>query len=183
MPIRIIPSFFLMLLAAMTTFAQQKDSTLCPLHEQHMREQATKQANKSTHLSEVNRRGAKAMGFSQTKTTHHFLLKPEGGLIQVEVNHPKYTKSRAQIRTHLAEIARSFAAGDFQKPLLTHGEMPTGVAAMQRLKAEINFSYEPTARGGRVFLSSSNTEALAAIHEFLRYQIADHQTGDPVEVK
>lgn len=181
MSIRIIQLLFIALLVA-TSYAQQKDSALCPLHEQHVREQATKQA-KSAHLAEVNRRGAKAMGFSQTRTTHHFLLKPEGGVIQVEVNHPKYTKSRAQIRTHLAAIARSFAAGDFQKPLLTHGEKPAGIATMQRLKAEINFTYEPTARGGRVLLSSSNTEALAAIHEFLRYQITDHQTGDPVEVK
>ena len=37
-------------------------------------------------------------------------------------------------------------------------------------------------RGGRVRLRTSNPEALAAIHEFLRFQIEEHRTGDPVEV-
>lgn len=169
------------LFAASFTFAQQKDSTQCPLHEQHMREQATSHT-KSPHLAEVNRRGEKAMGFSQSKTTHHFLLHPDGGVIQVEVNQAKYLKSRQQIRTHLAGIAQSFAAGDFQKPMQTHGEMPAGVATMQRLKSAITFTYKPTPRGGRVYLSSSNPEALAAIHEFLRYQITEHQTGDTLDV-
>ena len=35
--------------------------------------------------SQMNERGEHAMGFSQITTTHHFLLKPDGGVIQVEV--------------------------------------------------------------------------------------------------
>jgi hypothetical protein len=38
--------------------------------------------------SDLNRRGEQGMALSQTATTHHFLLKPDGGIIQVEVNDP-----------------------------------------------------------------------------------------------
>jgi hypothetical protein len=34
-----------------------------------------------------------------------------------------------------------------------------------------------------VVISSRNAEAITAIHEFLKFQITDHQTGDPREVK
>jgi hypothetical protein len=36
--------------------------------------------------SDLNHRGEQGMGFSQAATTHHFLLKSDGGVIQVEVN-------------------------------------------------------------------------------------------------
>ena len=35
----------------------------------------------------------------------------------------------------------------------------------------------------RVLISSRNPEAVAAVHEFLKFQITEHQTGDPLEVK
>ena len=38
------------------------------------------------HHADVNKRGDEAMGFDHMKTTHHFLLRPDGGVIQVEAN-------------------------------------------------------------------------------------------------
>jgi hypothetical protein len=38
-------------------------------------------------------------------------------------------------------------------------------------------------RGGRIRITTNNKEALAAVHEFLRFQIADHQTGDSTEIE
>src|SRR5438132_11093176 len=120
--------------------------------------------------AELKRRGDAAMGFDQDKTTHHFLLKPDGGVIQVEANDPTDRASRDAIRLHLAEIAKAFARGDFDKPFATHAEVPPGVPAMIRLKASIAYGYESTERGGRVAIVSSSAAALEAIHEFLRYQ-------------
>jgi hypothetical protein len=37
-------------------------------------------------------------------------------------------------------------------------------------------------RGARVRIATANAEAVEAIHDFLRYQIKDHQTGDSLEV-
>jgi hypothetical protein len=118
-----------------------------------------------------------AMGFDQTRTTHHFSLKPDGGLIQVEANDPPDAASRDAIRRHLRTIAREFSSGVFDKPLQTHGEMPPGVPALQRLKESIKYVYEEIERGGRVRITTADREALDAVHAFLRYQIKEHKSG------
>lgn len=43
---------------------------------------STGQAAQDSHAA-MNKRGTEAMGFSQTDTTHHFLLTANGGAIQV----------------------------------------------------------------------------------------------------
>jgi hypothetical protein len=118
------------------------------------------------------------MGFSQTQTTHHFLLKKDGGIIQVEANEPKDLRNRDMIRTHLTHIAHAFAAGDFSDPLTVHDKKPDGAGEMQRLKEEIHYTYKQTAKGGRVVIKTTNPQALQAIHQFLRFQIKEHRTGD-----
>jgi hypothetical protein len=120
------------------------------------------------------------MGFSHEKTTHHFRLSKGGGSIEVEANDAKDAESRDQIRMHLGHIAKMFAAGDFNAPMLIHDQTPPGVPVMQRLKSEIAYKFEPTEKGARVRISTQNIEALAAIQEFLRFQIKEHKTGDPI---
>ncbi|MBI1762964.1 MAG: hypothetical protein HYR56_16175 [Acidobacteria bacterium] len=152
----------------------------CPLHAQHQAEM-TKQASHD-HLAEVNQRGAQAMGFSQTKTTHHFRLYADGGAIEVTARRAKDVASRRQIRQHLQQIAQLFASGDFSKPQHTHAQVPPGVAEMTQLRTDIVYQFEPLPRGGRVRIKTANPDALKAVHEFLRFQITDHQTGDAVAV-
>jgi hypothetical protein len=133
------------------------------------------------HLAAVNARGAAAMGFSQTETAHHFLLTRDGGVILVEVKDPSDSANRELIRRHLAHVARMFAAGDFDTPMLVHARTVPGTPAMSRLKSEIVYAFEQTDRGGRVRITTKSAEALAAVHEFLRFQIEDHQTVDEQE--
>ncbi|HEX8087811.1 MAG TPA: hypothetical protein VF762_03095 [Blastocatellia bacterium] len=135
------------------------------------------------HLDGVNSRGDRAMGFSHNKATHHFRLTRDGGMVEVTANDPEDTQSSDQIKKHLELISRLFAEGDFSKAMMTHGKTPPGVDVMTRMKSEIVYKYEGTGRGGRVRVSTKNPEALAAIHEFLRFQIRDHQTGDSLEVE
>lgn len=123
------------------------------------------------------------MGFSHAKTTHHFLLKSGGGVIQVEANDANDVASRDQIRRHLKHIAEKFSEGDFAAPMLVHAQTPPGVSAMQKLKAEIKYQFEELERGGLVRISTNEPEAVKAIHEFLRFQIKDHQTGDSGKVE
>jgi hypothetical protein len=122
------------------------------------------------------------MGFSQSATSHHFRLTGNGGAIEVSANDAKDAESLDQIRNHLEHISKLFAAGDFTKPMFTHDQVPPGTPAMTRLKSEIAYTYEGTERGGRVRITTKNAEALAAIHDFLRFQIKDHETGDSLEV-
>lgn len=139
-------------------------------------------ASHAGRVASVDERGARVMGFSQTETTHHFILTRDGGTIQVEVNDSQDTVNRGAIRTHLAHVAQMFAAGNFEMPMLVHDETPPGVSVMQRLKAEIAYVYEETARGARVRISTRDRNALAAVHDFLRFQIKDHRTGDSLDV-
>jgi TusA-related sulfurtransferase len=134
------------------------------------------------HYQGVVRRGDKVMGFSHLKATHHFRLFTDGGEIEVLANDPHDTATRRQIRTHLAQIAKMFAAGNFEDPKLIHAVTPPGVPTMKKLRARITWRFEPTARGGRVEITTKDPQALRAVHEFLRFQISDHQTGDPTKI-
>src|SRR6185437_1154395 len=126
----------------------------------------------------VDMRGDHVMGFSHEKTTHHFRLYPDGGAIVVIANNLKDTETQDQIRLHLSHIAVMFATGNFQDPILIHDQTPPGVAALQRLKRQVSYRFEEIPRGGRVRITTMNEEALAAIHEFLKFQISGHHTGD-----
>ena len=130
----------------------------------------------------MNARGEQGMGFSQTTTTHHFLLKSDGGAIQVEANDPADAASRAQIQMHLAHIAKQFASGDFDIPMFVHDTIPPGVLDMKRLRDKITYKFEETPAGARVVITTAEPQALAAVQQFLRFQIAEHKTADSTAV-
>jgi hypothetical protein len=132
--------------------------------------------------AEMKQRGAQAMGFDQDTTTHHFRLTKTGGVIEVSANAAGDTAGRDQIRAHLTEIAAEFAKGNFEKPLATHAEIPPGVETMKQLAGRIRYSFNSTPRGGLVRILTDDAAARRAVHEFLRYQIAEHATGDPLVV-
>jgi hypothetical protein len=181
--------FALALALALTVVApaqqQEHQGADCPMRQKHQGGKPDETAKTSdTHSgphAEMDRRGDQAMGFSQAKTTHHFLLKRDGGAIEVEANETADQESRGRIRQHLAHIAQMFSEGDFNTPMFIHAQNPPGASAMKRLKAEIKYEFEKTERGGRVSIRTSNAEALTAIHDFLRFQIIEHRTGDPLE--
>ena len=53
---------------------------------------------------------------------------------------------------------------------------------MQELKSEIKYNFEEIDRGAAVRISTKNPAALKAIHDFLRFQIKEHKTGDSLDV-
>jgi len=127
----------------------------------------------------VDSRGDRVMGFDHEKTTHHFLLAQDGGSIEVTANSAEDAESRNAIRSHLPHIAKMFSEGNFEAPMLVHDRVLPGVPALQSHKGEIAWKYEDLPAGGRVVATTRNKEALSALHEFLRFQISDHRTGDP----
>jgi hypothetical protein len=135
-------------------------------------------AAQQDHHAMVNQHGDHVMGFSHEKTTHHFELNYEGGVIDVRANDVKDTESRDQIRDHFRHIAQMFAAGDFNVPMLVHSTDVPGTKIMSRLKDQLHWDLEEAPRGARLKIVADNKPALEAVHQFLRFQIADHQTGD-----
>jgi hypothetical protein len=129
----------------------------------------------------LKHRGAAAMGFDQDKTAHHFLLFEDGGAIDVSVKDASDTTNRDAIRAHLPHIAEMFGAGNFDAPMFVHDTRTVpGVAALAAMKSSLKYTYSETPRGGRVDIVSTNAEAVKAVHQFLRFQITDHKTGDPL---
>jgi hypothetical protein len=130
---------------------------------------------------DMQKRGNAGMGFDQEKTTHHFLLTKNGGIIQVTANSGADKDSVSQIRMHLQHIQHAFESGDFNIPMFVHDHTPPGVATMTCLKDQLHYRYESMEKGGRVVIISDNREAVAALHDFLRFQVREHRTGDPMD--
>jgi hypothetical protein len=132
----------------------------------------------------MNQRGAMVMGFDQEKTSHHFYLYEDGGAIDVSVKDATDATNRDAIRSHLPHIAMMFGQGNFDAPMLVHelSKVP-GTAEMARLKQTITYKYVETPKGGRVDIVTTDRAALVAVHEFLKFQITDHKTGDSFDVK
>lgn len=148
----------------------------CPMHEQAGASQS------EPHHRGVVKRGDEVMGFSHEKTIHHFRLYSDGGAIEAEAEEAKDLASRDQIRSHFGHIVTMFADGDFSAPMLIHAQNPPGSEAMKRLRNAIEYRLESTEKGARIRITTKDAEALRAVHEFLRFQIAEHETGDSAEV-
>lgn len=134
------------------------------------------------HHQGVVQRGDRVMGFSHEKTIHHFRLTPDGGTIEALATNSSDAASREQIRAHLEHIAQMFHNGNFNAPMLIHAQTPPGVPTMKKLRKDIRYDVEDTPNGAQVKASSQNPKAIAAIHDFLRFQIQDHRTGDPTSI-
>jgi hypothetical protein len=156
----------------MTAFAE--DHSSCPLHAEHQKQMDAE------HHKHVDEAGDRVMGFERSKTTHHFLLRNDGGVIVADAIDAKDTESIEQIRKHFVEIAALFSRGDFSMPHEIHGRVPPGVQEMTDLKDRIRYTFQERERGGEVRIKTEDEQALKAIHAFLRFQIEDHRTGDPL---
>ena len=138
-------------------------------------------AQHEQHHAALDARGAKFMGFDQKATAHHFILTRDGGRIEVTARDAKDTTSVTRVREHLQHIAVVFAKGDFALPGLVHDtKVVPGVDAMKREATALRFKFEETANGAQVRITGETPAAIAAVHEFLRFQITDHKTGDPL---
>jgi hypothetical protein len=152
-----------------------QDMQSCPMHKEYMKEAAQ-------HRADVEKHGDEALGFPHGKTTHHFRLYSDGGAIEVTVNDTKDSKTMEAIRSHLTHIVTMFSNGEFSIPMFVHDQVPPGVPVMKEKRAEISYSFEELPAGGRVRIKTRNADALKAIHDFLRFQIEDHHTGDTTEI-
>jgi hypothetical protein len=170
----IVPLFLTTSMPCSFAQAPSTAETPCPMHASHMGADA--------HHAVVESHGDQAMGFAHDKTTHHFRLAENGGTIEVTANDPKDSANVDAIRMHLAHISQVFSDGDFSIPMFVHDSVPPGVTTMKLLKDKVHFEYHPIEAGGRVSIASDDPVARAAIHDFLRFQITDHRTGDTLEI-
>ena len=144
---------------------------------------ATLAAPAQDHPGHAMDRANKGMGFDQAKTTHHFRLEHDGGTIEVVAKDRDDRTTVSQVRGHLKHVDQAFADGDFSLPMFVHDTEVPGTAVMKERRSSIAYSLELLPNGAKVMIRTSNPQALAAVHEFLRYQIREHKTGDPLQPK
>jgi hypothetical protein len=150
-----------------------QDMQSCPMHKEHMKEAA--------HQADVEKHSDEAMEFPHDKTSHHFRLYSDGGAIEVTVNDNNDSQNLQAIRSHLTHIVTMFSNGEFSIPMFVHDQVPPGVPVMKEKRTEISYSFEVLPAGGKVRIKTANRDALRAVHDFLRFQIADHHTGDTID--
>ena len=117
--------------------------------------------------------GERALGSDQGRAVRHFKLLPDGGAIEITANDPA---DLAPIRQQIANVAAMFGQGKFEVPTVTQN--PPGVDRMSQLKSDISYSAENLPAGGRVRITTTSLEARNSVHDFLRFQIQEHKTGD-----
>ena len=127
-------------------------------------------------FSALQRRGKTAMGVDQHTSVHRFDDLPDGGRIELQRDVDDSAGVRA-IREHLKGIAAAFASGDFATPAFVHMRQVPGTATMAAKRGVIRYEFHELPRGGEVRITTSDPEALRAVHEFLAFQRSDHRAG------
>ena len=178
--VRTIKLGFTLSLALLSNSAAAGDQATCPMHAQHMA--AAKADGSAEHGAGVDGRHD-TFGMSHTTSTHSFRLFANGGAIELLANDAADRATIDAIRTHLQQIAAQFKNADFSTPAFVHGYTPDGVAQMERARGDIRYRYEPLDAGGRIRITTKSAEALAAIHDFLRFQVTEHRTANSGKVE
>jgi hypothetical protein len=117
------------------------------------------------------------MGVDQYTSFHHFEPLPDGGRISLQRDAAD-SAGVAQIRSHMRGIAAAFARGDFALPGFVHDREVPGTAVMADRRSRISYTADTLPGGAQLRIATSDSSAVAAIHEFLAFQRQDHRSND-----
>jgi hypothetical protein len=131
----------------------------------------------SSDFAAMQSRGAHVMGVDQYTAAHVFEDLPDGGRVVLDRDDPADTAAIATIRAHMGDIQAAFRAGDFTKPFQVHAQTVPGTTVMRERRAAISYEAIDRPRGGEVRITSRNSAAVRAIHEFLAFQRAQHHAA------
>lgn len=134
-------------------------------------------ATSDSAFAGVQSRGEGVMGVNQYTSQHVFETLPDGGRIILERPTESDTAGIRTIRDHMHEIAGAFARGDFSAPGLVHAQQVPGTKVMAARSATLHYDAVDRPRGAEVRITTHDPEALAAVHEFLAFQRADHRAA------
>jgi len=122
-------------------------------------------------------RGRDVMGVDQDSSQHVFEDLPDGGRVILERPGASDSAAIATIRAHMRDIAAAFRAGDFAKPFQVHAQQVPGTAVMTQRRAAISYAVIDRPRGGEVRITTRDTAAATAVHEFLAFQRSAHHAA------
>ena len=124
----------------------------------------------------LQQRGQVAMGVDQYTSTHKFDALADGGRIELQRD-AKDPRDVATIRAHLKEVMGAFRNGDFRTPGFVHAQEVPGTRVMAARKEYLKYAYADLPQGGEIRITTTDPEALRAVHEFVAFQRKDHRAG------
>jgi hypothetical protein len=137
-------------------------------------DQAAAGGDETSRQQEVREKGTEVMPFALDKTFHSFDKTDDGGIQRVLVRGDAPDQV-AMIRSHLHEIARSFATRDFDKPAHIHGADMPGLAEMKAASADdLDVTYRDLDKGAEIRYTGHTPEIVGAIHRWFDAQLSDH---------
>ena len=75
-----------------------------------------------------------------------------------------------------------FSNADFSTPLFVQEQVRPGVPVMKQKHTLHYIHLRKVTTDGKVRIKTADSDALRAIHDLLRFQIADRHTGDTTDI-
>jgi uncharacterized protein YjhX (UPF0386 family) len=129
-----------------------------------------------TAFASLQERGKSAMGVDQYSSTHRFEPLADGGRIELQRDSADNADIE-QIRRHLRDIAGAFQQGNFDTPMMVHAQNVPGTDVMRAKRERIRYEFRPLPRGGEVRITSTDSGAISAVHQFLAFQRQEHRAS------
>ncbi len=129
---------------------------------------------------DLNTRFSKALGTDANKIVQHYYLVKNGGVIEFTAKDPNDTAAISALQKYMDVQKDLLEKGKNDDDADVHGRVPDGVPGLKRLRNEITFFAVKTDNGAVLRMFSVNDQARQAIQEFMKFQIREHKTGDPL---
>ena len=138
----------------------------------------TARADSDSAYAALQARGMDVMGVDQFTSRHVFEDQTDGGRIELQRTVDD-SAGVETIRHHLHAIAEAFARGDFSAPVLVHLQKVPGTDVMAARREAIRYDVRPLPRGAELTITTTDPDAIAAVHAFLAFQRGEHRAGAP----
>jgi hypothetical protein len=123
------------------------------------------------------------MGFDPAKTVAHFYLLKNGGAIELSAKAETDKDTIDAIQRYVAAQAKAYDKGSFDIPTEMNGKPVDGVPVIKKLRKEITFEVVPMDTGAALRMLSVNGPAKQAIQDYVKFQIIERKSGDPLTVE
>ena len=130
--------------------------------------------------TDLNSRFSKALGIDADKISQHYYLVKNGGVIEFTSKDPADSATISAVQKYLEAQKDLFEKGKNETGSEIHGKVPDGVLTLKKLRNDITFFAVKTDGGAALRMFSVNTQARQAIQDFLKFEITEHKTGDPL---